>query len=143
MVDCAITGSLSGYSANWHEVSTHLYALPVGWSQVMHAVSLSAWERLDPAVQTFLETEIGKLEDSIWQSAVYETEQGISCNTGGACDFGEPADMTLVPVSEADQAKLAEVLTSTVLPKWAERCGADCAGRWDETVGAVVNLSAQ
>ena len=26
VVDCAITGSLSGYSAKWYEVSTHLYA---------------------------------------------------------------------------------------------------------------------
>jgi TRAP-type C4-dicarboxylate transport system substrate-binding protein len=33
VVDCAITGSLSGYSAKWYEVSTHLVALPINWNQ--------------------------------------------------------------------------------------------------------------
>ena len=51
----AITGSLSGNSAKWHEVSTHLYTLPLGWSHVMHAVNLKRWNSLDPKVRAFLE----------------------------------------------------------------------------------------
>ena len=39
VVDCAITGSLSGYSAKWYEVSTHLMALPINWNQQIHAVN--------------------------------------------------------------------------------------------------------
>ncbi len=143
VVDCAITGSLSGYSAKWHEVATHLIALPVGWSQVMHAVSTDAWNGLDPAVQTFLETEIARLEDDIWTAAAYESEQGISCNTGGQCDFGEAAAMTLVPVTDADLAKVQEVLTTVVVPQWAERCGESCAQAWNASVGEVVSLKAQ
>src|SRR5699024_5936207 len=51
VVDCAITGSLSGYSAKWYEVSTHLYALPINWNQQIHAVNKKAWDKLNPGVQ--------------------------------------------------------------------------------------------
>lgn len=142
VVDCAITGSLSGYSAKWHEVATHLYALPVGWSQVMLAASSKAWNRLDPKVQAFLETEIAGLEDRVWQAAAHESEQGIACNTGGTCEFGKPASMTLVPVSDADRATLATVLKDVVVPKWAERCGKECAAEWAQTAGAAAGYTA-
>ena len=142
VVDCAITGTLSGYSAKWHEVSTHLYALPVGWSQVMHAVNLQTWERLDPAVQDVLRQEIAALEDRIWEAADAETQAGIACNTGGPCAFGDPADMTLVEVSAEDFEILARVLQDDVVPAWAARCGSDCVEGWNETVGPVVGFAA-
>jgi hypothetical protein len=50
--------------------------------------------------------------------------------------------MTLVPVSEADLALRKEALLKTVLPRWAKRCGAECAKRWNETVGKIVGLQA-
>ncbi len=139
VVDCAITGSLSGYSAKWNEVSTHLYELPVGWSQVMHAVNLKKWNKLDPKIQNFLQENVSELEARIWKAAAYESEQGINCNTGrGTCDFGDTAKMTFVPVSGADQQTLKDVLNETVLPKWFKRCGEDCTGQWQATVGKVI-----
>ena len=139
VVDCAITGSLSGYSAKWHEVSTHLYELPVGWSQVMHAVNLKKWNKLKPEVQDFLQTNINDLEKRIWQAAADETEQGINCNTGrGVCRFGDTAKMTFVEVSETDKQKLKDVLNQTVLPKWFKRCGDECTSQWQNTIGKVI-----
>jgi TRAP-type C4-dicarboxylate transport system substrate-binding protein len=58
VVDCAITGTLSGNSAKWTEVSTHIHALPVGWSQVMFAASAKRWDSLDPKVRDLLQKEI-------------------------------------------------------------------------------------
>ena len=49
VVDCAITGSLSGYSAKWYEVSTHLVALPINWNQQIHAVNGKTWAKFNPA----------------------------------------------------------------------------------------------
>lgn len=140
VVDCAITGSLSGYSAKWHEVATHIYTLPVGWSQVMLAASSKAWNRLDPKVRGFLEQEIAALETRVWQAAAHESDQGFACNTGGACEFGVPAHMTLVTVSDADRALLAKVLREVVVPKWAERCGKPCADEWARTAGAAAGV---
>lgn len=31
VIDCAITGTLGGYSANWHEGADYLYTLPINW----------------------------------------------------------------------------------------------------------------
>lgn len=139
VVDCAITGSLSGYSAKWHEVSTHLYALPVGWAQVIHAVSLKAWKKIDPSVRNFLEQEITDLEARIWAGAQEDTIQGVNCNTGtGDCAHGMPAGMTLVPVSDSDAQLLEKVLNETVLPKWSARCGQTCTQDWNQSIGKVL-----
>jgi TRAP-type C4-dicarboxylate transport system substrate-binding protein len=144
VVDCAITGTLSGNSAKWHEVSTHVYALPLGWSHVMHAVNLKRWNALDPKVRSFLEKEIVGLEDRIWKAAAEETEQGYLCNAGkDGCTMGTKAKMTIAPVSDADRKLLAEKLTEVVLPKWAARCAGDCVEAWNDTVGKVVGLTAK
>lgn len=143
VVDCAITGTLSGNSAKWHEVATHIYALPLGWSHVMHAVNLKTWQRLDPKVRSFLEKEIAGLEDRIWAAAAEETQQGYDCNAGkDSCTMGTKAKMTVVPVSDADRAALKKALTETVLPKWAARCAGDCVADWNASIGKVVGLTA-
>ncbi|WP_210404866.1 TRAP transporter substrate-binding protein [Hahella sp. CCB-MM4] len=140
VVDCAITGALSGYSSKWYEVSHYLYALPVGWSQVVHGVSYDAWNDLDDRVKVFLEQEIASLENRIWSEAGKESEQGIACNTGhGRCDFGQSADMELVQVSRDDKVALTRVLDDVVLKKWAERCGEACAEEFNDTIGKVVS----
>jgi TRAP-type C4-dicarboxylate transport system substrate-binding protein len=144
VVDCAITGTLSGNSAKWHEVSTHIYALPLGWSHVMHAVNLKRWNSLDPKVRDFLQAEIAGLEDRIWKAAAEETEQGYLCNAGKAeCTMGTKATMTVVPVSDEDRALLKKALDEVVLPKWAARCQGDCVANWNDSVGKVVGLTAK
>ncbi len=143
VVDCAITGTLSGNSAKWHEVATHIYALPLGWSHVMHAVNLKRWNSLDPKVRDFLQKEIAGLEDRIWKAAAEETEQGYLCNAGKPeCTMGTKASMTVVPVSEADKELLKKALADVVLPKWAARCQGDCVAAWNDSVGKVVGLTA-
>lgn len=143
VVDCAITGTLSGNSSKWYEVTTHLYALPVGWSQVLHAVNVKRWQSLDPKVRDFLQTEIAGLEDRIWKAMDEETKQGIDCNIGkDTCTTGTKAKMMLVPVSDADRQLLGKVLNETVVPKWAARCGGDCVPEWNATVGKIVGITA-
>src|SRR3546814_4848145 len=69
VVDCAITGSMSGYSAKWYEVSTHLYALPINWNQQIHAANQASWDKLDPKVQDFLQKNITLMTADIWDAA--------------------------------------------------------------------------
>ena len=142
VADCAITGALSGNLAKWQEVTDYLYALPVGWSMVMHGVNLKSWNKLSEPVRAFLAEEIDAWEDRVWDAADAETRAGLACNTGGDCDVGNPAAMTLVPVSDADRTKLREIMETVIVPNWAERCGSDCVERWNETVGKVVGMKA-
>jgi hypothetical protein len=143
VIDCAITGSGSGYNAGWWESSTHLMTLPLGgWDPVVTAMNLERWESLSPAMQEFLLAQIAEyFETPAWDAAAGALEADIACLTGdGECAAGEPADMTLVEPSEADVELANQVLRDTVLPDWAGRAGSDWATRWNESVGEAVGV---
>jgi TRAP-type C4-dicarboxylate transport system substrate-binding protein len=143
VVDCAVTGAGSGYSAGWWEVSTHLMPLPLGgWDPVVTAMNLDRWNGLDADTQSLIQTEItAKFEDAAWNSAQDALVTDVACLTGnGECSKGETRGMVLVEASDADFAKARDLLTSEVLPEWAERAGGDWAERWNASVGAVVGV---
>jgi len=142
VVDCAITGSLSGYSAKWYEVSTHLMALPINWNQQIHAVNQGTWDKLDPKVRDFLQANVKKLVDNIWDAAAQQTQEGYDCNTGAAaCTRPVKGKMTLVQPSDADRAQLAQI-REVVLKKWAARCSAQCVNDFNATVGKLLKVTA-
>jgi TRAP-type C4-dicarboxylate transport system substrate-binding protein len=141
VIDCAVTGTFSGNSAGWHEVTTHLYPLTMGWSIFTYAVNNGVWEGLDPSIRELLTTEFEKLEEDIWAAAAVRTEEGLTCATGGACSFGKPGNMTLVPVSEDDAALLKEMVRDVVIPRFGDRCGDECLATWREIVGPLVGQS--
>jgi TRAP-type C4-dicarboxylate transport system substrate-binding protein len=144
VVDCAVTGAGSGYSAGWWEVSTHLMPLPLGgWDPVVTAINMDKWNGLDAATQSLIETTIkSDFEDPAWDSAQNALVNDIACLTGnGECPAGDARSMNLVEASEADFAKARDILVTEVLPEWAERAGQDWADRWNASVGVVVGVS--
>ncbi|MEO1551306.1 MAG: TRAP transporter substrate-binding protein [Pseudomonadota bacterium] len=141
VVDCAITGTMSAYSAKWNQVATHAYTLRVGWGLAFGAMNLDKWNALSAEQQGFLTDQIATLEEAMWAETATEDDVAISCITGGACEIGEPGSMTLVEPSEADLALRDKIATDVVLARWAERCGEDCANTWNETVGPILGLS--
>ncbi len=144
VVNCAITGSLSGYSAKWYEVSDHLYTLPINWNQQLIVANKKFWDSLDPKVQTFLEKNIHTLVDNIWESAAKETQQGFACNTGSdGCEQEVKGKMTLVETTEKDKELLKEVMKNTVIPSWAKRCSTDCVAQFNELIAPIVGISAE
>ncbi|MCM2342301.1 TRAP transporter substrate-binding protein [Rhodoferax sp.] len=144
VVDCAITGSLSGYSAKWYEVSTHLVALPINWNQQIHAVNQKTWNKLDPKVRDLITVQYKTLVDDIWAAAAAQTQEGYDCNTGAAaCKQPVKGKMVLVQPSEADRVMLKKVLQESVLPKWAARCSANCVTDFNATVGKLVGMTAK
>jgi hypothetical protein len=44
--------------------------------------------------------------------------------------------------SPADQALRGEIFAKTVLPRWVQRCGAQCADIWRQTVGSGAGVTA-
>ena len=143
VVDCAITGSMSGYSAKWYEVSTHLYALPINWNQQIHAANLAYWNKLDPKVQNFLQKNIDVMTNKIWDAAAKETQEGYDCNTGAAaCTQPVKGKMKLVEPTDADRALLKKITAETVVPKWAARCSVECVKDFNETIGKKLGITA-
>ena len=144
VVDCAITGAGSGYSAGWWEVSTHLLPIPLGgWDSVVTAINSDKWASLDAETQALITDKIATdFEAPAWAAAQGALDNDVACLTGnGTCASGDARSMTLVEVSEADFAKAREVLVTKVLPDWAERAGGDWAERWNASVGQVVGVT--
>ena len=71
VVDCAVTGAGSGYSAGWWEVSTHLMPLPLGgWDPVVTAINMDKWSGLDAKTQALIEAQIqADFEEPAWATA--------------------------------------------------------------------------
>ena len=144
VVDCAVTGAGSGYSAGWWEVSTHLLTIPLGgWDPVVTAINLDKWNSLDADTQALMKKEISEnFEAPAWATAQGALENDIACLTGtGECKSGDKRSMTLVEATDADIAKARGILEATVLPEWAERAGGDWAQRWNDSVGKVVDVT--
>ncbi|PLW77039.1 TRAP transporter substrate-binding protein [Cohaesibacter celericrescens] len=144
VVDCAVTGAGSGYSAGWWEVSTHLLTIPLGgWDPVVTAMNMDKWNSLDAGTQELITDQIAtKFEAPAWDSAQGALLNDIACLTGnGECESGDKRSMVLVEATDADIAKARDILEAKVLPEWAERAGADWAKRWNDSVGKVVGVS--
>jgi TRAP-type C4-dicarboxylate transport system substrate-binding protein len=143
VVDCAITGAISGYVLGLPRYATHLLAVTVNWGPNILVANRAAWQHLAPELRAFIRSELDMLDDEIWAAAKRETQEGIACNTGEAtCSAGKPAQMKLVPVGEEDQALIRGALKTVILPRWADRCGPECARAWNESVGRAVGLCA-
>lgn len=141
VIDCGVTGTLSGNTNRMFEVTDYMYGLITGWSIHFTAISLESWNRLDPAVQDFFEEQYALFNDQLWATVAEEEQDGINCSIGAEpCIYGLPGEMTFTPASEADLEAAREVFAQTVLPNWADRCGEECAERWLETVGVVLGI---
>ncbi|WP_442580167.1 TRAP transporter substrate-binding protein [Mesorhizobium sp. ASY16-5R] len=141
VIDCAVTGTLSGNTNKMFEVTNTMYTLYSGWSVHFTAVSLETWNKLDPKVQAFLTEQYAGFRDRLWATVAEEEQDGINCSVGrGDCKMGIAAKMTLAEPSAEDLAAAKAVVESTVVPNWATRCGEACADRWLETVGKVVGI---
>ena len=142
VVDCAVTGSLSGNTAGWGEVTTHMYPMVMGWSHNYQSVNLGSWKRFAPEVQGFFTEQFGAFEDKMWKTVAETTEDADRCNYNrGKCEFGKVNKLTEVPVSEKDAATHRDIMQNVVLIEWAKRAGEQHAEKWNETVGKVVDLT--
>lgn len=141
VIDCAITGTLTGNTSKWFEVTSHLYPMSLGWAVQYWGVNEERWEALTPDQQQKLTAAYAELEPKLWDLARMATEQGIACNSGeDDCTLGVKGDMTVVQISEADAEARAEILREAVLPAFAKRCGDDCTAAWAETVGKTAGF---
>ncbi len=143
VVDCAVTGSLSGNTAGWTEVTRSIYPMSLGWSINVLAVNLNTWNRMDARTQAFFLEQARSYEDAMWATLREGTTQADNCNTNRQpCTLGRLANMTIVPIRPAEQETHRRLVESAVLANWARRCGAECAREWNDTVGRTLGLAA-
>ena len=143
VVDCGVTGSLSGNTAGWAEVTKSIYPMSLGWSINVLAVNLDTWKRLDSKTQAFLTDQFKAYEDKMWATVKTTTDEADNCNTGRQpCTMGKLAKTTIVPVKPEEMDTHKKLVEGAVLAGWAKRCGVECAKEWNETVGKTLGLKA-
>ena len=142
VIDCAITGTLSGNTNKLHEITTHMYTMYAGWAMHFHAASIASWNRLDPRVQAFLSKQLDWFNDRLWSVVAEEEQDGINCSIGqGECKYGYKGKMTLVTPTAEDRALQKKALETVILPDWAKRCKDDCVPEWNATIGKIANIT--
>ena len=140
-VECAITGAMSGNTLGLFEISNYLHTLPITWGLAIFAANAAAWQALPGDLRALIAREIPKLEMAIWTESERETADGIACNQGLlSCQAGRKGTMTVVAPTVQDQAQRLELLKTTVLPRWLQRCGAGCNALWNLTIGISSGL---
>lgn len=143
-VDCGITGSGSGNSVKWPEVTTHLYTLPLSWSTSGYYVNLAWWNKLDPAVRAEFEKTFAAIEDAQWKLGVESTADGVACNVGRAdgCKLATLVKKPMIEVKpQANEANAVKKdLTETVLPAWVKRCGDRCGIIYNEVIAPITGI---
>ncbi len=141
VIDCAITGTLGGYSAKWYEGAQYLYTLPINWGAGATAANKAWWDSLAAADREFIRNELAKVEAEMWALNEQENEIGIACNTSGPCPLGEPAGMVRVDPSLEDVALREEAMRAAVLPSFKDRCGEPCVTTFNTTIGPVAGMT--
>lgn len=139
--ECAITGTMTGNTLGLQAVTSHVHTLPVTWGLAVFGANQAAWAALPEELRVLLRRELPRLESDIWAESERETANGIACNRGApSCVNGDKGAMVIVPVSAQDERRRQEILESTVLPRWVQRCGAQCAKVWNQTIGPARGL---
>jgi TRAP-type C4-dicarboxylate transport system substrate-binding protein len=142
-VECAITGATSGNTIGLHEQTHYLHTLAITWGLSLFVANEAAWKALPADLQALLLKELPKLEQAIWAESDRETAEGLACNTGGAgCTTGRKGSMTLVQATPADVRRMRDIFGSTVLPRWVQRCGNQCAAVWNQTLRPATGIEA-
>ena len=143
-VSCAVTGTMTGNTLGLHEITTHVYGMPITWGLSIFAANVDSWNALEPELRVLLRNELPKLESRIWLASEKETADGLACNTGApTCRGGRKGKMILVPMTPQDNSLRQEVLRSRILPSWLRRCGPSCADTWNQTIGPLHGITAQ
>ncbi len=141
VVNCAITGTMSGNQIGLPTVTSYIYPMAISWGLSFFGANGAVWDQLPPDVRAELRAGIHTLEGAIWDAADRETASGLACDIGSSsCVGGQAFHMTLVPIQTVDEAQRELLLSKSILPRWIQRCGNDCVTAWNGTLGRALGI---
>lgn len=147
-IDCAITGTMSGYTIGLHAETSHLHTMAISWGLAVFAAHAPTWAALPADLKAVLKQALPQLERRVWADSQRETGDGVSCNSASPqCTQTTAAPprrpMVAVPASAADEKLRADLFARVVLPRWVQRCGASCAAVWNQTLAESTGVLAK
>jgi TRAP-type C4-dicarboxylate transport system substrate-binding protein len=82
VVDCAITGTMSGNQIGLPAVTSYIYPMAISGGLSFFGANAAAWQQLPPDLRDTLQINIHNLELAIWDSAERETAGGLPAISG-------------------------------------------------------------
>lgn len=144
VVECAITGTLSGNAIGLHEVTSHVSRLSISWGVSFFGANTAAWRAIPEDLRERLRGGLRQLEREIWEAAEQQTEDGLACLAGRpGCKGGRPGRMTIVEERWQDELRRLQLLNDTILPSWLQRCGPECTEVWNRDIAPTLGLWAR
>jgi len=149
VASCGVTSATSSNTGKWPEVTSHILPVSVSGAVQAHLVNVEWWNGLPEDSRKALAEEFEAMEQALWDLANQTNDDAIACSTGQPECPGSPHqsyDMTLVDVSEADLERVREIAADAIVSDWAERCERTyegCTEVWNETIGAVHDISVE
>ncbi len=140
--ECALTGSMSGYTIGLQQLTGHLHTMPVTWGMSVFAAHAGTWAALPADLRAMLRQELLRLEQAIWTESERETGEGVRCLTGAAACGGRPGRLQAVTPGPADEQRRRAVLAGQVVARWVQRCGSPCVDAWNQTIGPISGVTA-
>ncbi|HEV8689808.1 MAG TPA: TRAP transporter substrate-binding protein [Ideonella sp.] len=142
-IDCALTGSMSGYTIGLQQLTHHLFTMPVNWGMSIFGAHGASWQALPAEQRALLKRELARLEQSIWAEAERDTTEGVRCLTGAQDCGGLPGRLSAHAPSAADDQRRRLILSGSVIVRWVQRCGGTCADAWNQTIGPLAGVEAK
>lgn len=147
-IDCAITGTMSGYTIGLHAETSHLHTMAINWGLAVFGAHAATWAALPADLKALLQRALPQLERRVWADSQRDTGDGVACNSAAAACAQTSAialrrAMVAVPAGAADEKLRADLFARVVLPRWLQRCGAACASVWNQTLAASSGVAAK
>jgi TRAP-type C4-dicarboxylate transport system substrate-binding protein len=143
-IDCAVTGTMSGNIIGLPDIAKYIHPMAISWGLSMFAANGAAWNALPADLRALLKRELPRVERDVWNEAERDTADGVACNIGApSCVAGKPGHMIEVATTPADERLRRQIFAATVLPRWLQRCGPQCAAVWNRTMAASAGITAR
>jgi TRAP-type C4-dicarboxylate transport system substrate-binding protein len=125
-VDAALTGTYSGFSLKWYEVSKYLVDVNHGPVVGIATVSKRSWDKLSPEQQQLVRKLGEEMSERGWEVGRRTSSEGIEEN--------KKKGMEWIPINPGIAAAVKEAASKTIVPSWVKRVGPDAKSVFNQYI---------
>ncbi|WP_139056359.1 hypothetical protein [Rhizobium sp. 9140] len=108
----------------------------------MYAVNTNAWNKLDPSIQTAADGRVRQAGGRYLGGRGQADDRGPHLRHRRRLHLRQEGRDDPSAAAEGDAAERSRLVSEVVLPRFGERCGADCLTDWNASVGTVIGIKA-
>ena len=131
-VDAALTGTMSGFSLKWYEVTKYLVDLNYGPLLSINVVSKKSWDKWPSNIRKILTELADEFTDRGAKIYAETTEAGIEGNKKNGMEW--------IPINSTMKAVVNDILKEVIVPSWVKRSGPDAKPTFNKYIAPYVGF---